>query len=200
MTSYFQGAVDRFSLGDMGKAMGVLLNRNMLNDLNCALAAAGATMATNTTGIKTVNSVPYLLNGVFQTAKGATDNFWTLTGGPLLPGNMRAYLLCVGPTAGTAAVIQSSNDVSSGVGASGLQFITQPGVVDAWNGLSIFSNVLITNGTASNFVPGTTALNTGSLTVAYADGPGLWLYPILGGVNTAAGNGNAGIGPNSYLG
>jgi hypothetical protein len=200
MTSYFQGAKETTYNGDLTKAAIVLLNRNMLNDLNCALAAAGAAMATNTTGIKTVNSVPYLLNGNYQTALSATNPFWTLTGGNLAAGFMRAYLLCIGPTAGTAAVIQSSNDVPTSVGASGIQFVTQTGAIDPWNGYCIVSNVLISNGTTSPFVPATTALNTASLTVTYADGPGLWLYPIVGGLNTTTGTTNAGIGPVSYLG
>lgn len=194
MTALVQGAKELAYLGDASKATTVLLNRNILNDLNGVTSAAGAAQATNTTGVKNANTINYLNDGVYQSGKTATDPLWTLTGGVLAAGSVRVYLLCI--AAGTASVIQSSNDAAT---AAGVQFVTVAGVADAWNGLCIVSTVQITTDATHTFTPGTTSLTGTGITAVFADGPGKWLYPLIGGSNGSAIT-NAGIGPVSYLG
>src|SRR6267142_265138 len=52
---------------------------------NQAFTAAGVATATVTSQVKTVNTLTYLINGVFKT-KAGTDNFWTLTGSVVTAG------------------------------------------------------------------------------------------------------------------
>jgi len=159
-----------------GLAVAVLLNRNLLNDLNLALGPAGAAIATNTTGVKSVNSVTYTLDGAFQTAKGATDPLWTLTGGVLAVASFRRYLLCIG-SGGTASVIASTD---STVSAASCVYTTMP------DGVCVFSFITVATDATHTFTPGTTALNATGITTTFADGTDKFLLPLI--ADAASGN------------
>lgn len=195
MTAFVQGAVEQDYNGSVGRATAVITNRQTMLALNRAYAAAGATIATTTTKIKTVNSVPYTIDGSFVTALAGTDNFWVLTGGVLAVSSFRVYLLCANASA-AESVIASSD----GATAAQCYFTVTPGAADPLDGVCIISTVLVATDATHAFTPGTTALSATGITATYGDGPGKYLLPKVGGTNATVGIMNALIGPNSYLG
>jgi hypothetical protein len=155
----------------------VLLNRNAQNDLSGTSTACGAAQATNTTGVKVVNSTPYWVDGTFKTAIAATDPFWTLAGTTAIVASgavqVVKYLLCTG-LAGAASVIQSTIAAT----AAGCVYPTSPA------SQAVFS-VLTISVTAGNvFTPGTTSLTGTGVTATFADGTDPALFPQIGDANS----------------
>lgn len=156
---------------DIAYAVLALVNRNVLNDMNIALAAAGCATATTTSKAKTVNSVPYTLDGVFQTAKAGTDNLWTLTGAAFGggPAVFCKYLLLIG-AGGAATVLQSS---VSPVSAAACVYPSMP------DGACVFGVLTIALTATTVFTPGTTLLGAAGVTATFTDGTDKALLPLL---------------------
>lgn len=171
MTAQSQSFKNTVFPNDILYAALVLLNRNVLNDMNIALAAAGCAIATTTSKAKTVNSVAYTIDGVFQTAKAGTDNFWTPTGvafggGPAV---FTKYLLLVN-AAGAASVLQSS---VSPVSAAACVYPSMP------DGFCVFGVLTIALTAGTVFTPGTTLLGAAGVTATFTDGTDKALLALL---------------------
>lgn len=182
--------------GEILHAAVALLNRMVIDALGGVSGPAGTAMATNTTGVKTVNSVTYSIDGVFQTAKGATDNFWTLGGGVLAVNSFRHYLLCI-QSGGTALAVASS-DASATALCRYVASGTPPTL--PWDAAAIISYCTVATDATHTFTPGTTALNATGITATYADGIDKNIYPVLSDATSGYEELYGGGGPNSLLG
>lgn len=154
--------------GSLLRAVACLLNRVVLDNLNGVFTAAGCAQATTTTQVKTTNSTTFMTDGTFRTAKGATDNFWTLTGSVVPVSSFQKWLLCVN-SAGAASVI-AGNPAAT---ANAVTFST------ANDGVAVFGVCQVATDATHTFTPGTTALNAAGITATFSDGPGLALFPIV---------------------
>lgn len=140
-------------------------NTLLQQQLNEPQTACGAATATVTSQVKTVNTLTYLINGVFK-SKGATDNFWTLTGTAVTAGVGGAtmfWALCIN-AAGAASVVQGpTNQGSTTVWTPGPANLLAADVC-----VAAMCKVSLTAGTA--FTPGTTLLGAAGVTTTYVDG------------------------------
>jgi hypothetical protein len=131
---------------------------------NCAFTAAGVAMATTTTAVKTVNSLTYLIEGVFK-VKAGTDNFWTaansFTAMQTVPIGSRCIILLLIDAAGAASAIQGPIGTTDLLATVPVDTIPQA--------KAIVGTVKVVTGTA-NFVPGTDAWNKANVAFTFADG------------------------------
>jgi hypothetical protein len=129
-------------------------------------AGTGTNLAigTTTTEVQMVNPTQYKILGE-AIIKAATDDLWTLTGsnvsnsGDIVGG---WYLLL--DASGTASVQRCAADATT---AAGLTWPTP--TADR----AVIGTVTVSNGSGGDFIPGTTALNAGSITTTYTEGLGL---------------------------
>lgn len=135
---------------------------------NACLAAAGTAAATTASKVKTVNTVTYLIDGQFKSLAG-TDNFWTLTGTTLTAGQSNKWLLCVDGS-GTASVVEGIL-ASTVAGVTFADVTGSDGHIYPSPGPSkcVVGQLTVTCN-SSTFVPGTTLLSAGTITVVYRDG------------------------------
>lgn len=117
------------------------------------------TIATTATKVKTTNATVLRIAGALV-ALGASDDYWTLTGGVLAVSSFRRYLL-LSNAAGTASVL-ASDDATT---AAGCRWVTQPA-----NGLAIVGVVTVATDASTTFTPGTTNLSAAGITDTYIDG------------------------------
>lgn len=151
----------------LGMVGGLMQSFNALLRLvaNAAYTAAGIAMATVTTQVKTVNSLTFLISGVFK-VKAGTDNFWTAaiiqaaTGFANIPIGSAAMFLFLVDAAGVATVIQGP----VGVGAA-------PAVPADLipEDRAIAGTCKVVSASAA-FLPGTDAWNKAGLAFTFADG------------------------------
>src|SRR5260221_6292524 len=133
---------------------------------NAVFTAAGLAIATVTTQVKTVNTLTYLISGIFK-SKAGTDNFWTVAiiqaaaGFAVIPDGSRAMFLFMIDAAGVATVIQGpvgKTDPDAQVPADTIpEDRAIVGTVKA-----------VCAGTT--FTPGTDAWNKASVTFTFSDG------------------------------
>jgi hypothetical protein len=116
---------------------------------------------------KTVNTVYFIADGVLA-SKAAAD-MAALSGSNVANGSKNVYVFTVNAS-GTLAT-------RAGTAATTLGGITWPTVPD---GEVVIGFIIVENGTGSDFVPGTTALDVGSLTVTYVN----TTYPFIPGIET----------------
>lgn len=153
-------------------------NALLMQETNQPLTAAGSAQATNTTGVKSVNTTTFTIDGVFK-SKAATDPLWTLTGSAVTAGGLGAtmhYALCLNAS-GTASVVQGP---------------TNQGSTTAWtpapanllpNDIAIVATLKISLTAATVFTPATTSLSAAGVTATFEDGmdAALWgSYQIIG--------------------
>lgn len=183
LTGLFPADVARRS---MEKAAVELANATAAYSLNMPLSSAATTVATTTSKAKTTATLSYQIAGSFYSL-AATDNYWTLGGATsattVAASSWQKYLLLV-DTAGTATVQEG---VQSLISASGVTFNNVSGLgkwaslLTVLNAGKIIAGVLtIATDSTHTFVPGTTAVATGSgITASYLNGLDQSLLPLL---------------------
>lgn len=137
-----------------------------------AVAPPVCARATTASQVKTTATTQLFLNGIPKSLT-ATDNLWTLTGGNLAAGAVRAYLLLWdGTTATTVVSVQQcaadlliANFASAAVALAALRWTALPPT-----GTGIVGIINIAN-TTNPFIPGTTLLSAAGVTDTYVDGP-----------------------------
>src|SRR6266446_5574910 len=87
--------------GSLAHRAAEYLNAIAVAQLSLSYSAAGVATGTTTSKVKTVNTVTYTVNGIYQTAKTATDDFWTLSGAVVPASSFQKYALLI-DTAGEA--------------------------------------------------------------------------------------------------
>jgi hypothetical protein len=123
---------------------------------NLQLSDGGIAIGTDTAKVKTAATINYTVDGVFYT-KGATDDFWTLSGTTVTSGNANKYLLCI-DSAGAASIVEGTQAAS----AASVVLPSAPASKCVVGILQVE--------TTGDFIPGTTALSAGTVTDTYTDG------------------------------
>lgn len=155
-----------------GEAASIQAHNALLSGwANMALTACGAAIATTTSKAKTVNTLTYLIDGVFK-SKAATDNFWTLTGTAVTAGGSGAtlhYALCIDGT-GAASVVQGPTN-------QGSTTVWTPAPANQMPADICIAAVLKISLTAATvFTPGTTLLGAAGVTSTFGDGADATLW------------------------
>lgn len=157
----------------------------------CALSAAGTVIkaASNAAAKTGASALAYLNDGVFKTLSAATD---IVLSGFSVPAGYSCSFVAAVNGAGAVVVFQgpaykSETQLINGVPTTVYRAYDVSGVTPKPFGgfaltasallpgslvpdnVTAFSTINVVNGTASAFVPGTTALDTASLTVTYKD-------------------------------
>jgi len=146
----------------------LIANANAGGVDDAALTAAAATKVLSKAGlaihgstsavVKSVNGIAYMINGVMYTLAAADLSALV---GTLATAKSAAWAFYV-DAAGTVTTSAKTADSASHAAATAL--ITAPPANKAMIGF-----IVVDNATGSNFVGGTTPLDTGSLTVSYYD-------------------------------
>lgn len=195
MASLTTEAYQDSTRGSLALTGQVMTNRQSAYLLNQVYAAGGVTTATVTSKAKLVNTVTFMVGGVWQTAVTATDNFWVLSGTTVPVGSCCIFLLCL-TSAGAAAVVQSS--IAGTLTSCGF-YPSATATTQPTDALAIVSNLSITAGsTSTGFIPGTTLLGATGITATFADGPGPNFFPMLTDQNAFQVI-RPGAGPNQLL-
>jgi len=141
------------------------LNALLMQVENAAYAACGSAIATTTSKVKTVNTCPFTIDGVWYSLSG-TDNFWTLTGTAVTAatgGATMHYALCVN-SSGTASVVQGPTNQGSTTVWTPAPANLLP--ID----IAVIATLKISLTATTVFTPGTTALSAAGVTATYEDG------------------------------
>jgi hypothetical protein len=133
----------------------------VFNSAGLAIKTGGSALA------KSVNTITFVVDGVI--AQKAAADMAALSGSVVPNGSKNVYVFTVN-VSGTLAT-------RAGTAATTLAGILWPTIPD---GEVVIGFIIVENGTGSNFTPGTTALDTGSLTVTYVNTP----YPFIPGIET----------------
>lgn len=168
------------------RAAAELANAATSYSLNMAYSAAGATLATNTTGIKSVNTITFTVNGVFK-SKTATDPLWTLgvanSNTTVNPSSWQKYLLMLNAS-GTATVQEGVQSTVSAAAVGWTNLVNRGPWSPILTTLDAATTIvcvltIATDTTAGGFIPGTTALNAANVTATYADGIDPSVLPVI---------------------
>lgn len=171
----------------MDRALAWQSNAGTIFGLNCVYAASGATTATTTSQVKTVNSTQFSVGGKLFT-KGATDNFWTLAGTTVAAGSFQKYALCVSD-AGVASVVEATQSTVSAAAVT-WQNVTPMAKANPQNpwapiisiltaSRAIFAILTIATDASHTFIPGTTLLGAAGITATLNDGIDPALMPVI---------------------
>lgn len=128
------------------------LRNYVANSAGLAIKAGSSALA------KSVNTILCWLNGVLI-SKAAAD-MAALNGANVVTTNKNIYVFCIN-AAGTLTTL-------AGTAAATVAAIVPPAIP---NNVAVVGWILVDNATGSDFVPGTTALDVGSLTVTYVNTP-----------------------------
>jgi hypothetical protein len=164
--------------------------------LSHAMTACGAATATVTSQAKIVSTLTYTIGGKFF-SKGATDNFWTLTGAVVPAGSFQKYALLI-DTAGAASVQEATPSTANAAsvvwtnvsGLSGWPLLavlsSQAGVISK----AVAATLTVATDATHTFTPGTTLLGATGITATFQDGIDAALLPLLAGAGAlVVGNG-----------
>lgn len=169
--------------GGTAHALYEAIQRLILLRDNACLSDGGSADGTTPAKVKTTATVNYLIDGEFK-SKGATDDLWTLTGTTLTAGQVNKWLLCLDGS-GTASVVEG-NPSTSAAGVSFSDIVAADGHTYPAPGPSkciVAQLTVVVN--SSTFVPGTTSLAAGTITVTYRDGYEATMsganYPVIYG-------------------
>jgi hypothetical protein len=121
------------------------------------LNTGGLVISATTTLAKIANTIRYMLNGNLY-SKTTVD--CAAISGTIATGYKNVVVFYIDDDGTMGSVM--------GTAATTVAGITFPAVPD---NVAVIGFIIIENATGSNFVGGTTALNTGSLTVTYVDTP-----------------------------
>lgn len=169
-----------------------LANAGAAFAMSRSLSAAGVATGTTTSKVKTVNTLTYTVQGVFY-SKGATDDFWTLSGTTVAASSWQKYLLLI-DTAGAASVQEATQSV---VSAAAVKWTNVSGV-SAWAPFftsisttkAVVGVLTVATDSTHTFIPGTTLLGAAGITATYVDGIDMSILPLIGnGAGTIIGNG-----------
>jgi hypothetical protein len=146
----------RQQLNTLTRALYYFLLNGIMSTTTATLPACAT--ATVTSKVKTTNATVTKNSGVAH-ALGASDNFWTLTGGDIAISMFRRYLLLV-DGAGVATV-QASTDAATKAACvfSGLPV----------DGLAIAGILTVATDGTHTFTPATTLLGAAGITATYID-------------------------------
>ena len=128
---------------------------------NRTMANAAIARGTTAQKVKTVNSISYAIDGALLT-KAGTDDFWTLGGAGsntvVAGGFANKYLLLI-DSAGAASVLEGTQAA-----------LAANVVLPALPASKSVVGVLTVATAGATFVPGTTALNAGTVTATFTNG------------------------------
>ena len=125
--------------------------------INLPLATASVGIGTTVQKVRTSATATYLSDGVFK-SKASTDDFWTLAGTTVTDGNFQKYLLLI-DSSGNASIAEGTQAASAGAV-----------VLPAWPASKTVLGILQVQTVGATFVPGTTALDAGTVTDTYTNG------------------------------
>lgn len=135
---------------------------------NLVFNSGGLAIKTSSSALaKTANAINAIIDGVLI-SKAAAD-MAALSGSVVANGSKNVYVFTVDVSGNLATL--------AGTAATTLAGILFPTIPE---GQAVIGFIIVDNGTGSNFTPGTTALDTGSLTVTYVNTP----YPFIPGIET----------------
>jgi hypothetical protein len=188
VTANYDKGVSRTGL-DRGTAQA--LNAALVNTLSYAATAAGIATATTTSKAKIVNTLAYLVGGTMY-SKGATDNFWTLSGTLVAAGSFQKYILLI-DTSGNASIqegVQSTVNAASVAWTNISTVSPYAPFLDVVGSTKCIAGVLtVATDATHTFNPGTTLLGAAGITATYIDGTDQSLLPLLANaVGTAFGD------------
>lgn len=166
-------------------------NAGTLFGLNAAYAACGAGIATTTTKVRSNAATAFTIGGQLF-SKASTDNLWTLGGAgsaTVVPASsFQKYALMI-DDAGVATVQEAT---ASQVSAAAVTWANVVAAAKAnpqnlWAPIisllsasrCVFTVITVATNGATQFTPGTTALNAAGITTTYQDGIDPSLMPIL---------------------
>jgi hypothetical protein len=147
-------------------ALNTLLDTFQRNKCNMVFnSAALAIFGAASPNAKSVNAIDFIVDGVIANKAAAT---MPALGGATVPtGNLNVYVFTVDASGNLATL--------NGTFAATRAGIVWPTVPD---GTVVLGFAIINNAAGSNFVPGTTPLDTASLTVTYVNTP----FPFVPGL------------------
>lgn len=135
---------------------------------NVLLANPTLAIKTGSSALAKYSAFSYLANGVFKTVAAADAP--ALSGAVLATAYTRVAILYI--TAWGTLAWDYSDDVANTADLDLNKIVTQKRSLRGTEGVLV-GYVIIKNATGSNFTPGTTALDTASLTVTYINAYGL---------------------------
>lgn len=139
--------------------------RRLVNQLALLVAnrsttvLAGITIGTTASKVKITNAITYSIDGA-NLAKGATDDFWTLSGTTVAASSFQKYLLLI-DAAGAASVMEGTQ---STVSAAAVVLPSLP------QSKAVLGVLTVATSAAGTFIPGTTLLSAAQVTDTYIDG------------------------------
>jgi len=159
VTRWFQAVPDRFTSYSLSKALSELYKTQVLSSAGLAIKAGSSAI------VKQGSAYAVVVNGVLVAIAANTDTA-ALTGANVATATSNIYLLAIDATGTTTWY--------PGVAGATVGAIALPTI--PFN-VAVVGGILVQNATGSNFVPGTTALDTGSLTVTYLNNVGPF-FPV----------------------
>lgn len=133
----------------------------VFNSAGLAIKTGGSALA------KSVNTIFAIVDGVL--VKKAAADMAALSGSNVPDGSKNVYVFTV--------QVDGTLKTYPGTAATTVGGITWPTILD---GEAVIGFAVVENGTGSNFVPGTTALDAASLTVSYVN----TTHPFIPGIET----------------
>ncbi len=132
----------------------------VFNSAGLAIKTGGSALA------KSVNTITFVVDGVI--AQKAAADMAALSGTTVADGSKNVYVFCV-DASGTLTTLPGTQSTT-------IAGITWPTIVD---GTTVIGFLLISTSGAT-FVPGTTALDAGTVTATYVNTP----FPFIPGIET----------------
>jgi hypothetical protein len=155
-----------FAAPNSMSALNTMIDKLQRTKCNLVFNSAGlAIKAASNALAKSANAINAIIDGVII-SKAAAD-MAALSGAVVPTGSKNVYVFCVDVSGNLTAL--------AGTAATTLAGIVWPTVLD---GTAVIGFIIVDNATGSNFTPGTTALDTASLTVTYVNTP----YPFIPGL------------------
>lgn len=171
----------RSALGSAARAAAELANATAALCSSSVYTAGGITTATTTTAAKLVNTLTYTVGGKFF-SKGATDNFWVLSGTVVQKSSWQKYLLLIDNT-GAASVQEGTQSIVSAaaVGWSNVSALGPwaPLLKVLGSTKAIAGTLTIATDSSHTFTPGTTALTATGITATFQDGEDQSILPLM---------------------
>lgn len=177
--------------GSLIRASAEAANAALAYSLNYVLTAGGATTATTTSAVKTVNTITYLINGVFK-SEAPTDPEWTLAGTTVAISSFQKYALLL-DAAGTPTIQEATQSVVSAAAVSWTNVNNYgpwgPALAIFNAGKCVAAMLTIATDATHTFIPGTTLLGAAGITATLVDGIDQSLMPLIGNMQgTIIGN------------
>lgn len=150
-------------------------------NLSRGLTAAGITIATTASKVKTANTLVFTVAGVFYSLN-ASDDFWTLAGTVVAAGSWQKYALMV-DTAGAATIVEGRQSVVSAAAVTWDNL----GTISPWypflnsvgSTKAVVGVLTVATDATHTFTPGSTLLSAAGVTDTYIDGIDQSLLPLL---------------------